>query len=125
LTETDFDPYADYLPDTTDLSSRAISAVWFALGAMACGAAGPFLCYMPYVVAIPLGAIGAWKGWGVMQEAGTDEVGRMHRSTATAGFVGGLLAAVGGGLLVLMFGLIFALYGAMIVAAIGAGAAAG
>jgi hypothetical protein len=62
---------------------------------------GPCVCYLPYLVAIPLGGYAAWAGYQAMQRGNSAE-----RTMGTAGMVGGGLAALLGGV---VFGL-FALY---------------
>ncbi len=85
--------------------------MWLALTAALLGSVGICFCYVPYVVALPIGIYAAWLGSRALATA-TDENGR---SMATAGLVSGIISS----LVNAMFAVFFLFYAFMFVAYIG------
>ncbi|MDP2315054.1 MAG: hypothetical protein Q8P41_19295 [Pseudomonadota bacterium] len=119
------DPYG--FPDAAPSGGAgddASRAMWLSLSAALLGSVGICFCYVPYLVALPLGIYGAYLGSRALSAA----VEEKSKAMATAGLVGGILSGLVSG----MFALFFLLYALMavvyvfiIAAAIAAAAADG
>ena len=75
--------------------SRALSTMWIGIGACILGAVSPCLCYLPWVIAFPMGCVGLYRSL------------RADRSTLSATGKAVADAAMVTNGLVVAFGLIF------------------
>lgn len=96
------------------------SSLWASMGAMALTAFGPMFCYLPYFVALPLGAWGAWQGWQVSQSA--ERNSHDHRLSQIA-LISGLMSTGISGLFVVTMLFVVAIYAMMFFVMIFAGVA--
>lgn len=111
------DPYGfdDAAPGAS--VADASRAMWFSVSSALLSASAMCFCYVPYLVAFPLGVYGAWLGSRVLST--NTEPGA--RSMATAGLVAGAVSAFVSG----MVSLVMLLYCLFIVFAVMAGVAEG
>ncbi len=121
------DPYG--YEDTAPPASAegdASQAMWFGVTAAMLGSVGVCFCYLPYVVALPMGAYAAWKGYRAVSAAVPPHP--KDRAMATAGLVSGTISALVSGMFVvflLMYVVLVVAYMAMLFLVLGAGIAEG
>lgn len=65
-------------------TGNASQALWSGVGSLVAAMVAPCLCYLPFLLAIPLGGWAMWSGWGARQSADPNE-----RSLAWAGMITG------------------------------------
>lgn len=117
------DPYGfdDAAPAGTP-TGDASRALWFSVSAALLTSVGMCACYVPYFVAAPLGAYGAYLGSRALPLARDDST----RTMATAGVVAGAVSSVVSGmfaLVILMYVAFLVIYLAIIFVAVFAGIA--
>lgn len=121
------DPYGynDSADGGGDLSTDARTAMWLGIAATTLGSVGVCFCYVPYLIALPLGVMALLRGWKVYNVARLDSP---ERNMASAGLVAGAMST-GVSAMFVLFMLVYVcfliLYFGVIIAAIGAGAAGG
>ena len=118
------DPYG--FEDTAPPASAegdASQAMWFGVIAAMLGSVGVCFCYLPYLVALPMGIYAAWKGYLAVSAAVPPHP--KDRAMATAGLVSGTISAVVSGMFVvflLLYALLVVGYIVIVFLAVGAGA---
>lgn len=118
------DPYGFPETSTGTASEDASAALWLGVGAACLASVGMCLMYVPYCVALPMGAYAAYRGYRVVSGAAAGDP--RDRTMATAGMVAG---AISGGisalfvLLVIFYVAFLAIYMGGILAFLASGAA--
>jgi len=102
-----------------DVEQRAGTALWMGVGALAAAAVGPFFCYMPYFIALPLGGWSAWSAWKGMREA--EGAPALVRSCFTVGLIAGGGAFLGALFFLGLLFLVMLFYIVIIIVAIASG----
>jgi hypothetical protein len=69
--------------------SPAATAMWLGIGSLVGTTLGPCMCYMPFMLALPMALAALSIGWAPMQDP---ETPAMAQQMARAGFVAGLIA---------------------------------
>mgnify|MGYP003336302600 FL=1 len=117
--------YTDSATGGGDLSADARMAMWLGIAATTLGSVGVCFCYVPYVIALPLGVMALMRGWRVYNTAKLESP---ERQMASAGLVAGAMST-GVSAMFVLFLIVYicfiVLYFGVIIAAIGAGAASG
>lgn len=117
--------YSDSAAGGGDLSTDASTAMWLGIAATTLGSVGVCFCYVPYLIALPLGIMALFRGWKVYNTA---KEGTSERTMASAGLVAGALSSGVSGMFVLfmaMYVLLILVYMVLIFVMVGAGAASG
>ncbi|MFN7144967.1 MAG: hypothetical protein ACK4YP_14415, partial [Myxococcota bacterium] len=116
------DPYG--FPESTPGAGGGdvTTALWLGVASALLAAVGVCMCYVPYFIALPVGAYGAYKGYQALASV-TDA---RDRTMATVALVTGSISAVISAIFavfVIAYAVFFVLYMGVIMAAIGMGAA--
>lgn len=99
-----------------DDEGRAIAAMWSGVGSIVLFLMGPCMCYVPMLMALPLGMYSIYQGIGVPSSAPASS-----RHMAWAGMLSGIVGSAFSAFLLLFL----AMYFLLILVAIVAGAASG
>lgn len=116
------DPYG--FPEAAPAAGAAdvSTALWLGVASALLAAVGVCMCYVPYFIALPVGAYGAYKGYQALATV-TDA---RDRTMATVALVAGTISTVISGIFavfILAYAVFFVLYMGVVMAAIGFGAA--
>lgn len=82
------DPYGFAEGEAPRSSGQDVQALYAGIGALIAAAVGPCVCYVPYVVALPLGAWAVYTGWRLRASGGTaapSEAALIHGAMLSGG----------------------------------------
>ena len=86
------DPYGYADAPTAAPTGQAVQSMYAGLFALICAAVGPCLCYVPYLVALPLGGYAIFAGSQV--RGGSDALAASEKAMATGGMIAGSVAVL-------------------------------
>ena len=114
----------DHLTHTDTLLPAEIapvlqSALWATIGSLILSVVGPMTCYISYLIALPLGTWGAWKGWQLNQATAPES---SEHALAQIALVGGLIAALCSAFFVFIMVAVVSIYVLMFLLMVGSAA---